>query len=215
VRGYDKDNQPWTDFGLENSWFLPMKGAALPGERTTHLLDLIERSTDNPRTRPSNLEAISYLPGVFWPWGRHETAWRWMRHLMEAPLADREYPEISYTLVSHVVEGMAGVEPDAGARRFQTLSRLPDSVQWLAVDGIPVGNATLDIRHDRRTRSTVRVSDPDGKRWVWSASFAGDRFDVKVDGKRRRARTVTVNGVALREVEVPLTDNRPVVVERI
>jgi hypothetical protein len=215
VRGYDKDNRPWTDFGLENSWFLPMKGATLPGERTTHLLDLIERSVDNPRTRPSNLEAISYLPGVFWPWGRNETAWRWMCHLMDAPLADREYPEISYTLVSHIVDGLAGVEPDAGNSRFTTLSRLPESVGWLAVDGIRIGNATVEVRHDRRNRTTVRVSDPEGRRWVWSARFAGSDGDLRVNGKKSRARTVVVNGIAQREVEVQMPDNRPVAVERI
>lgn len=201
VRGYDRDGRAWTDFGLENSWFLPMKGAVDPGARTEHLLDLIERAVDDPATRPSNLEAISYLPGVFFPWGRVETGWRWLRHLMTAP--DRSYPEISYTIVSHTVEGLCGVEPDAPRRRVVTCPRLPREIGRLAVQGIRVGEATLDLRHDGNGRSAASLA-AGAAPLVWEARFRTDAGWLSVDGKRRRARKVVVNGVAHRAVDVPL-----------
>lgn len=215
VRGYDKDGRAWTDFGLENSWFLPMKGVTLPGERTTHLLDLIEKSVDDPRSRPSNLEAISYLPGVFHAWNRNETAWRWMRHMMEAPLADREYPEISYTLVSHAVEGLMGLEPDAAGRRFTTLSRLPKALGFVAVRDVAVGDARLSIRHDGVVSTHATLETPEGKPWTWTARFPGGSGALMVDGHRRRARTVRVRGTLFREADIELTPGRGVRVEAV
>ncbi|MFM7321905.1 MAG: hypothetical protein ACKO5K_10340 [Armatimonadota bacterium] len=215
VRGYDVQGRPWTDFGLENSWFLPLKGAALPGERTTHLLDLIERAVDNAETRPSNLEAISYLPGVFHAWDRNETAWRWLRHIMDAPLADREYPEISYTLIAHVVEGLLGLEPDAAGRRFTTVSRLPKEIGSLEVRDVPVGDARVSLRHQGALGSEATLVSSDGRPWTWTARFPGGSGAVRVDGRARRARTVAIRGNRFREVDVNLPPGRPVRIDAV
>jgi hypothetical protein len=67
VRGYDVRGRILTDFGLENSWFMPMKFITDLSRKNDAYLDFIARSVDSPNHRPSNLEAISYLPGVFFP----------------------------------------------------------------------------------------------------------------------------------------------------
>jgi len=201
VRGYDVDGRAWTDFGLENSWFLPMKGAVDPGRRTEHLLDLIDRSVADPDTRPSNLEAISYLPGVFFPWGRVETAWRWLRHLMTAP--DRSYPEISYTIVSHTVEGLCGVEPDMPRRRVATCPRLPREIAWIEVEGIRIGDAALDVRLEGATGSSATLAKGTVP-LVWEARLATDRPTLMVNGQRRPARRLTINGVRHGAVDITL-----------
>ena len=100
VRGYDVRGQILTDFGLENSWFMPMKFITAPSPKTDAYLDFIARAVDSPKGRPSNLEAITYLPGVFFPYNRAEDAWKWLEYIIDQP--NREYPEIHGLRVSCV-----------------------------------------------------------------------------------------------------------------
>jgi hypothetical protein len=137
VRGYDVRGQILTDFGLENSWFMPMKFITEPSPKTDAYLDFIAQALDS-KGKPGNLEAISYLPGVFFPYNRAEDAWKWLEYIIDAP--DREYPEISYTLIGHVVEGLLGVEPNALESSFATVPRLPRAVADAGVQNIPLGS---------------------------------------------------------------------------
>ena len=116
VRGYNARGEALTDFGLENSWFMPMKFIVAPGPMTDRYLDFIAQSVSSPPGKPSNLEAISYLPGVFFPYHRVEDAWKWLEYIIDQP--NREYPEISFTIISHVVEGLLGLEPNAPENAF-------------------------------------------------------------------------------------------------
>lgn len=88
---------------------------------------------------------MSYLPGVFFPYQRVDTAWKWLEYLIDAP--DRNYPEISYTIISHTVEGLLGLEPDAPEHAVATIPRLPASIADLTVRDIPLGDHRIDVGH--------------------------------------------------------------------
>lgn len=180
VRGYDvKGNAP-TNWGLENSWFMPMKFITEPSERNDAFLDAIARCMDSRWGRPSNLEAITYIPGVFFPYNRVDEAWKWLEYIIDQP--DREYPEVSYTLIGHVVEGMLGLEPNLPGGSFSTVSRLPDAVGSVEVSDIPLGDHRINVAHEGLTKSQVRhVSG--GAPLKWEACFYGDHMKVSVNSK--------------------------------
>jgi hypothetical protein len=201
VRGYDISGRVLTDFGRENSWFMPMKFITDPSPKTDAYLDFIAREVDTPEGRPSNLEAISYLPGVFFPYNRVEDAWKWLDYIINQP--DREYPEISYTLISHVVEGLLGVEPNAPEDAFLTVSHLPRAIAQARVRNIPLGDHRIDVTHEGASRSTVTHAS--GERPLkWTACFYGNHPAIRVNGKERQATTLVFHGLRCSCVTVEL-----------
>lgn len=192
VRGYDVRGRILTDFGLENSWFMPMKFITPPSSRTDAYLEFIARAVDSPKQRPSNLEAISYLPGVFFPYHRTEDGWKWLEYLIDAP--DREYPEISYTVISHVVEGLLGVDPDAPEHSLLTIARLPQAVPDLGVRNIPLGSHRIAVKHRGRTESTLEHTAGPAP-LQWQAGFYGNHAIVRVNGEAKPAESRRIHGV--------------------
>jgi hypothetical protein len=210
VRGYDvKGNAP-TNWGLENSWFMPMKLITEPSKKNDAYLDYIAQCMDSRRGRPSNLEAISYVPGVFFPYNRVTDAWKWLEYIMDQP--DKEYPEISYTLVSHVVEGLMGVQPDAPGASFLTVSRLPEAVANVRVTNIPLGSHRIDVEHVGISKSKATHLSGNGP-LRWDACFYGKHAKVRVNGEERRAEAREINGVKASFVRIDLDSGQTVSAE--
>jgi hypothetical protein len=201
VRGYNVKGEALTDFGLENSWFMPMKFITDPSARADAYLDFIARAVDTKEGRPSNLEAISYLPGVFFPYNRTEDGWKWLEYIIDQP--NREYPEISYTLISHVVEGLLGLEPNAPENAFATVARLPTAISKVGVRNIPLGDHRVDVLHQGNRRSTVAHTAGSGV-LKWTACFYGDHATIAVKGTKRPATALKVHGVRASSVTVEL-----------
>jgi hypothetical protein len=201
VRGYDVQGRVLTDFGRENSWFMPMKFITDPSPKTTAYLDFIASAVETKEGRPPNLEAISYLPGVFFPYNRVDNAWRWLEYIIDQP--NREYPEISFTLIGHVVEGMLGFDPNAPEHAFQSVSRLPKAVAKASVRNIRLGDHRIDLAHEGAFRSKVFHASG-GAPLKWTACFYGEHAALEVDGKRRPAVSVTIHGVRASAVDVEL-----------
>ena len=210
VRGYNVKGEALTDFGRENSWFMPMKFITRPSAKTDACLDFIAHAVETPEGRPPNLEAISYLPGVFLPYHRVEEGWRWLEYIIDQ--RDREYPEISYTLVSHVVTGLLGVEPNAPEHALLTIAHLPRAVTRLGVRRIPVGAHRVDVTHEGGSRSTVTHAAGPG-RLHWTACFDGDHATLRVNGRSRRAQSVTLHGRRASSVLVHLAPGSTATVE--
>lgn len=201
VRGYDvKGNAP-TSWGLENSWFMPMKFITDPSKKNDAYLDIIARCMDSHWGRPSNLEAISYIPGVFFPYNRVSEGWKWLEYIIDQP--DREYPEISYTLIGHVIEGMMGLEPNAPGHSLSTISRLPGALSTLEIQNIPLGGHKINMSHEGVTKSMVtHVSGDTPLRW--EACFYGDYPKIVVNGKIIDAEKRAIHGVNASSVTIDL-----------
>ncbi len=209
VCGYDVHEQPVIRFGLERSWFMPLKGITRPSARLDRYLDFIERCVDAPASRPPNVEACTYLPELFFQYGRADTAWRWLMYTANHP--DREYPEVSFTLISTVVERMLGLAPHASQHAFATQACLPEAVEYLAVSGIPLGAHSLDIEHHGACETVARQTGTDHT-LEWEARFAGAHTFLRVDGQPHPAIQRTLYGAPVSAVIVRLTPDRPVTV---
>ena len=210
VRGYDVRGQVLTDFGLENSWFMPMKFITDPSPKTDAYLDFIARTVDTRPGRPSNLEAISYLPGVFFPYNRAEDAWKWLEYIMDQP--NKEYPEISYTLIGHVVEGLLGLEPNAPENSFLTVSHLPRAVSRAGVRNIPLGGHRIEVAHEGVTKSVATHAAGQGP-LQWKACFYGDHASITVNGNKEAATPLLIHGVRASAVTVPLSSGQSATAE--
>ncbi|GAB2497374.1 glucosidase family protein [Streptosporangium sandarakinum] len=174
ARGFTFDGRPVTGWGAENSWFMPLKGL----RDDPAYLDYIDARASGPE-QPKNVEAWTYLPDVFFRHGRPQTAWRWMREIFHARTAPHvaggingDYPEVSFTLVSQVVEGLLGVRPNAPRNALTTVSRLPAEIGWAAVFGIPIGQGSVAVRHDGEHATTL-TNLSHQVTYRWTARFPG------------------------------------------
>ncbi|GAA1956202.1 RICIN domain-containing protein [Kitasatospora viridis] len=198
VRAYDTSGNAYTDFGKENSWFMPLKGIMDPGYRETNYLNFIDGQASGPGA-PSNLEADTYLPDVFFAHDMSATGWKWMQYVYanienqhSGGFLNADYPEVSFTLLSQTVQGLMGVQPDAAGHALTTHAELPGQIGYLQLTSIPVGANTVTLRHDGLTKSTL--TNTSGGTLGWTAQFTGGHAGITVNGVAQPVRTTTVDG---------------------
>ncbi|MCR8644900.1 S-layer homology domain-containing protein [Paenibacillus sp. N1-5-1-14] len=219
MRGYEANGKSYSEFGKEASWFMPMKLITEAGERTNKFLDLIDKMSETPGQAPVNIEAYSYLPDTFFPYGKNETAWKWMNYILDRLHVPHElssqgtngdYPELSYTLISHTVEGLMGITPNAPEQKVATLSRLPQAIGWLSLDHINVGEHDLYVKHEGAKKTTL--TNHEGAESIhWEAQFAGSFPYIWLNGKAIAASTKVVNGVTISFTDVEVQAGETIV----
>ncbi|NEA36663.1 hypothetical protein [Streptomyces sp. SID13031] len=157
ARGRVKDGSLDIGWGIETSWLSTMTGLAGSGVRTERFLDFIEKWLETDA--PPNIESFSYLPEVFFRHGRDESAWRWLRHLIDSR---DDYPEISFTVVEHLVAGLLGLVPNAPEASLTIDSHLPAEIGWLTADHVRVGEWDLRIAQEGRHATELTVHSGPG-----------------------------------------------------
>ncbi|MFD0697469.1 hypothetical protein ACFQZT_25670 [Paenibacillus sp. GCM10027628] len=200
IRGFVS---PWTaktDFGKENSWFMPMNLITDPGSRTDSYLDYVDSTVSG--MSPFNIEAYSYLPDTFYPWGRNDQGWKWLKKIMDSR---DDYPEISYTVIGHIGSNLMGIKPDAPNHKVTTLPRLPSGnpseVAWVDLNHIPLGGHDLYVKHEGNVKTTLtHNSGPSSL--TWEAQFDGSHANLIVNGISQAASTKTINGKTVSYVNV-------------
>ncbi|MFD0346648.1 hypothetical protein ACFQ0M_12220 [Kitasatospora aburaviensis] len=188
VRAYDVNGTAYSDWGKENSWFIPLKGIMDPGQRQNDYLAWIDAQASGAGA-PENLEAATYLPDVFFAHNQGATGWKWMQYVHDrvgtlhstGRFLNGDYPEIAFTLLGQTVQGLMGVQPDAAGHALSTTSRLPSDIGWLQLTSVPVGSGTVTLRHDGVTKSALTNTSGTGS-LTWTARFAGTHSGITVDG---------------------------------
>jgi hypothetical protein len=186
IRGFDRFTDFKSDWGRENSYFIPMTLITDQGPRTADYLDFID---DSITRQPLNIEAYTYIPEVFYKHGRNETGWKYLKHLMKTRAS---YPEVSFACVGNTIAGMMGVWPDAPNNKVSTLPRLPRELGWVEADHVTVGKNDLRVRHEGNRRTTLQNNK--GPALNWEARFAGNYQQLQVGGVAKRATVTTLNG---------------------
>ncbi len=213
-RGYGMDKKPQSDWGKENSWFMPMKGITDPNSlRTNNFLDFIEKSMDTKEMKPDNIEAISYLPEVFFRYHQNERGWKWMKYIIAAREnqhlsgsltgTNGDYPEISFLLVSNIVEQLAGLMPNAGENRVSTTPHLPGEIETLTINHARIGNKLVSITH-LKTESTSLSYENGNEPIIWEANFPGEYHFIYADGKKIKSKQKNDNGTICSYCELTL-----------
>ncbi|AWB96632.1 hypothetical protein DCE93_14065 [Agromyces badenianii] len=209
VRGRGPSNEPYAGFGRENSVFFALKEILDPDDkRTWDYIDYLDRMYKEDR--PPNIEATTYVPDALFNYGHDEQAWAWMKdiisklhlpHEVRTQGVNGDYPELSYTLVSQTVEGLAGVRPNAPEHAVSVRSHLPSEIGWLDLDHIQVGDHDFGVRHDGTSKTVVNHNSGSQPLTV-TVEFPGGWTKLKVDGKPMKPTYTHVNGQAVSVVTV-------------
>lgn len=212
-------------FNKETSWFIPMKLLTEPGERNDAYLDFISEqlgdgvgTAKQTKGSPANIEAYTYLPDTYFPYGRVDEAWKWMKyvidqkdkpHVVRQQGKNGDYPEVSFTLVSQVVEGLMGIEPDAANHTISTLPRLPDEIGYLDLDRLKIGDHTIAIyQSNGKTEITHSLGD---QPLTTKIRFYGNHNAILVNNKKTKAKTALLNGITFSYITVKLKAGEKVV----
>lgn len=206
VCAWGPNGEKYSDFSKETSWFIPMKLITEPGERNDEYIDFILQNLGSgigsTSTAPSNIEAYTYIPDMLFAYNRSDDAWKWMEYIAsvkdnphERPIqgTNGDYPEISFTYVSHTIEGMMGVEPNAGENFVATSPRLPSAVPDATAKYMQIGDYELDLTHSSNTDSTLTNHNAD-KAITWEARFYGDHKYIQVGSQIFEAKQKELNG---------------------
>lgn len=213
VCAWGPNGEKYSDFSKETSWFIPLKMISDPGQRNNDYIDFVLENLGDgigtAPTAPSNIEAYTYIPDMLFLYNRNDDAWKWMKYI--ASIKDQphevvtqgmngDYPEISFTYVSHAIEGMMGVEPSAGENRVATSPRLPSEVNDMAVQYMQIGDYELDLAHNGNTDSTL--TNHGTKDIIWEARFYGNYDQLKAGHQVLKAEKKQINGETVSYVSV-------------
>ena len=137
--------------------FIPLKKLLYAGERNQKLLDYIDEKETDPATREDNIESLTYLPDLFFVQHQPERAWFWMKYIFSKKDLPHErssqgtngdYPELSFTLLSQILEGMLGINVNAAENSILVAPQLPEGIRYIRVTDVPVGDKLYDITVD-------------------------------------------------------------------
>nr|WP_317282778.1 hypothetical protein [uncultured Sellimonas sp.] len=213
VRALGTTGERYSDFATENTWFMPLKMITEPGERNSKYIDFILESLGDgigtTPLAPDNLESYTYIPDMLFLYNRNEEAWRWMKYITsvkdmpyERPSqgTNGDYPEISFTFVSQVVEGMLGMEPDAQGHFLATTPRLPKEVEEVDVEHVMIGETEIHLSY--RGNTLAVLTNAQGEEILWEAGFYGSYKQVQVDGQVMEAKQKKINGETVSYISV-------------
>lgn len=203
TRLYDQHKKAVGGWGKENSWFMPMKGIMDRSPATLDYLKFIDQSARSKQGRPSNIEATTYLPETFFKYHFDQEAWRWILDIMDSAQVGNkgDYPEVSFVLVSNLVQDLMGLAPNAAAGTISTCSHLPDAVPDLEISNLVFGTYSIRVQHIGRSKtilSNLSATQP----LVWSAHFPGLHPTLKVDGKIVLGSLIDDRGLRLTAVDL-------------
>ena len=200
-------------FARETSIFMPLKLVTQAGDRTQRYLDLINAGQTGIGTPGANqnIEGYTYYPDLYFKYNRIDDAWKWMKYILsqwhlphESPRQGPNcyYPELSYTFISHVVQGLMGVDANVPKHSITTLSRLPDEIKYLNLKEQKFGDNTVTIMHFGREYCSM--TNHEGNDIIWNIQFAGIHEDISVDvdGFDGKCEVKYINGAPVTEVSV-------------
>lgn len=131
-----------------------------------------------------------------------------MPHENRAQGTNGDYPEVSYTFVRHVVEGLMGLEPETGRGMPSTRSRLPKEIGQVTLHRQNIGANQITLTHIGRRVSVLR--NLAGERIRWTAGFVGCHETVLVNNQPIPATICEKCGILFSEVTVSVEADREI-----
>jgi len=189
-----KKHYKWRKIGKEihggaSLLFIPLKEISEIGERNDKLLTYIFNKEKNPLTREDNIESLTYLPEVFFPYSQNDRAWYWMKHIIERKDLPHErasqgtngdYPEISFTFISQTVQGLMGISVNAAENEITTCPHFPEEINEITLTDLIFGENIVDIT---LTKNTAELTNKGEKPIKWICRF----------GEAEKIQTVEIN----------------------
>jgi hypothetical protein len=150
--------------------------------------ELVIKVASTPADR---VEVLSHLAEILYRYGEHQAAYDLLMRLMTS--SRREYPEVSFTTVASLVNGLMGIElevfpPEMALtwggyvdRYITTLPRLTENILWVEVKNLQIRKNDITIRHEG-LRKTI-LTNNQGPSFIWKAKFPGSFETLLVNGR--------------------------------
>ncbi|MGB3627863.1 MAG: hypothetical protein WBA18_00105, partial [Terracidiphilus sp.] len=161
-------------------------GLTTAGPRTEAMLDIMEKRLNTDLTAPNGViggvEGRSYMPDIFYKYGRSRAGYSALTALMDPNLKRREYPEVSYTVIGNLCTGLMGISASSIANAIETLPQLTPETSWAALHHAPVGMNSISVRHTGLSASTfINESGPE---LTWHAGFPAKSATLVMNGRK-------------------------------
>ena len=128
-----------------------------------------------------NVENTSYLPYLFYKYGRDVDAYHTIKTLTSPQTERRDYPEVSYGVIHGFVEGMMGVQVDADKGMITVKPNLVHATTWAQLAGLELLSTVLKLKH---TGDNVTEINNTGKNIVKVRFCFDDKYSgIMIDGK--------------------------------
>jgi hypothetical protein len=150
---------------------------------------LVKRMQGENKTE---VEPESHYAEVLYKYGVPDPAYAEIMDLARPGRVRQEYPEVSFSIVGAIVNGLMGVNvdpvgnaADPSAIFVTTLPQLTKQTRWAELRNLPVGAGTISIRHEGNERT---VFWNQGKtKLIWRPMFHGSCAKLIVNGNPVRA----------------------------
>lgn len=152
------------------------------------------------RNEPASaVERKSHYAEILYRYGKPEEAYAVIMNLSSPSQERREYPEVSFSIIGAIVNGLMGINVEPGApiedlpqeKPFvtivRTLPQLTAKTTWAELRNLPVGDGSITVRHYGERR-TILINH-EKKDLVWEAAFPGSYATLVVNGKPVNAHT--------------------------
>jgi len=138
---------------------------------------------------------LSHLAETLFRYGENQVAYDLLMRLKDS--SRREYPEVSYSTVAAVINGLMGIEleihpPEQALtmgyyvdRYVTTYPRLTSRTAWASVAGLPIRTNRVSVRHEGQTLTTL--TNDSGPSFLWKAKLPGSFAELLVDGEPMEA----------------------------
>ena len=144
------------------------------------------------------VEPRSHYAEILYRYGDPDAAYAQIMDLSHPGRERREYPEVSYSVIGALVNGMMGinVKPSVSVEELvdsthpemvvETMPQLTGKTRWVEIRNLPVLDEQITVREE--SRSTVLMNQGKSE-LVWQAAFAGSFPNLVVNGKSQAAQT--------------------------
>jgi hypothetical protein len=187
----DKDHQLQGRAGAD----LLYRDVAEDGPKAHSALDTL---LSTMRSEPaSEVEPESHYAEILYRYRDPDAAYAEMLDLARPGRERQEYPEVSYSVVGAIVNGLMGINVELSVpiedvvegKQFETIVRtlpqLTSKTTWAELRNLPVRDGSISVRHDG-DRKTVLTNE--GKTdLIWEAAFPGSFATLIVNGKPMNA----------------------------
>ncbi len=166
------------------------------GAKTDAVLNAIENRLKLDRNAIhgviGGVEGRSYLPDIFYQYGRSVAGYMALTAMMDPNLKRREYPEVSFTAIGNLGAGLMGIRPSAQSRAVETFPQLTGKTEWATLHHVPVGDNIISVRHHGQRETAL--SNEAGPVLTWHAGFRGASASIVADGQPASAQIRTRPG---------------------
>lgn len=166
-----------------------------------HTKSALHALIDKAHTEPTSaVEPKSHYAEILYHFGDAEDAYAQILDLTHTGRERREYPEVSYSVIGALVNGMMGINVKTGGTtedvihgsRFdavvETLPQLTAKTSWVELRNLPVLGGSITVKEDGHSTAFTNH----GKNaLVWRAAFSGSYATLVVNGKSQAAQTET------------------------